>query len=178
MLHSIRCHIILLWCQNRQIFHGFPLRGRTGGSSTASFHIFWGIPWAFSPIGGLVGFLIPQGDFFYIPLSCFFFLNRSKIRLILTKATIEKTESKISRLWQMLRLHYAAGMGWRPLDFDGSRGDLETNNNKNIFFMQPQSSFCMFFHLLEFYIHKDTQFNKHSCSKISKSGEEISFFIK
>ena len=35
--------------------------------------------------------------------------------------------------------------------------------------MQPQSSFCMFFHLLEFYIHKDTQFNKHSCSKISNS---------
>ena len=88
--------------------------------------------------------------FFYIPLSCFdFFLNRSKIRLILTKATLEKTETKISRLWQMLRLHYAAGMGWRPLDFDGSRGDLETNNDKTILFLQSQSSFCMFFYSLE-----------------------------
>ena len=85
-----------------------------------------------------------------------FSYNRYKIRLILTKATLEKTESKISRLWQMLRLHYAAGMGWRPLDFDGSRGDLETNNNKTIFFMQSQSSFCMFFYSLVFYTLMDT----------------------
>ena len=155
MLHYIYSHISPLWYQDRHVFHGFPLRGRTEGSSTAKFSYLLGHSMSLLAYWYTCRFLLPQGDISYIPLSCCFFHNRSKIRLILTKATLEKTEAKISRLWQMLRLHYAAGMGWRPLDFDGSRGDLETNNNKTIFFMLLQFSFCMFFYLLEFHTLKE-----------------------